>query len=87
MPGARDGTDRSALAVQYAREYDGSYGPFKNYGREARFIHSMVRKFGRGCRVLDIACGTGSHLVQLAQMGLQCTGADINPEMLALTIA
>ena len=34
-------------------------------------------------RPLDAACGTGLHAIALAQLGLEVTGADLSPEMLA----
>lgn len=36
-----------------------------------------------GDRVLDIGCGTGRHAVALAAEGLQVTGVDLSPAMLA----
>lgn len=36
-----------------------------------------------GQRVLDVGCGTGRHAVPLASRGLQVTGVDLSPAMLA----
>jgi SAM-dependent methyltransferase len=36
-----------------------------------------------GDRVLDVGCGTGRHAVPLAAQGLQVTGVDLSPAMLA----
>ena len=36
-----------------------------------------------GAHVLDVGCGTGRHAVPLAARGLQVTGVDLSPEMLA----
>lgn len=35
-------------------------------------------------RVLDLGCGAGHYLVELAQRGFDCTGADVSPSMLDL---
>jgi glycine/sarcosine N-methyltransferase len=33
-------------------------------------------------KILDCACATGQHLVELAKLGFQVTGSDLNPDML-----
>ncbi len=35
------------------------------------------------CRILDIGCGAGRHLLELARRGHQVTGFDLRPEMVA----
>jgi ubiquinone/menaquinone biosynthesis C-methylase UbiE len=37
-----------------------------------------------GSRLLDVGCGTGRHAVPLALAGLEVTGVDLSPAMLAL---
>ena len=32
--------------------------------------------------ILDVACGTGKHLIRLAKMGYDCTGIDLSNDML-----
>ena len=36
-----------------------------------------------GQRVLDIGCGTGNHLIMFSKMGLDVSGVDASPQMLA----
>ncbi|MHB9756844.1 class I SAM-dependent methyltransferase [Streptomyces sp. BYX5S] len=38
---------------------------------------------GRGTRLVDLACGTGSLIVQAARRGAQAHGVDVSEEMLA----
>jgi SAM-dependent methyltransferase len=37
-----------------------------------------------GERVLDLACGTGRHSLELARRGLEVVGLDISPDLLAI---
>lgn len=49
---------------------------------EVDFLEHCFRRYARGPvrRVLDIACGTGPHLVRLAARGYRMTGLDLSPE-------
>lgn len=37
-----------------------------------------------GARVLDLACGTGRHSIELARRGFEVVGVDISPELLEI---
>ena len=65
-----------------AEYYDAIYS-WKDYAAESREIERLVRRFGRpGARtLLDVACGTGSHLAHLRRR-FRVHGVDPNPEML-----
>src|SRR5687767_11436133 len=41
------------------------------------------RRFRPGMRVLDVACGTGIDSLFLARLGLEVTGVDVSPGMIA----
>ena len=44
-------------------------------------VHCFRRYAGRPvARVLDIACGTGPHLIRLAERGYRMAGLDLSPE-------
>jgi SAM-dependent methyltransferase len=49
---------------------------------EVDFLEHCFRTFARRRirRVLDIACGTGPHLLRLAARGYRMTGLDLSPE-------
>jgi ubiquinone/menaquinone biosynthesis C-methylase UbiE len=68
--------------LKSAAFYDAIYAG-KEYAKEAREIERLVRRFGRpGSRtLLDVACGTGNHLVHLRRR-FEVIGVDPNPEML-----
>jgi len=65
-----------------ARIYDRVYA-WKDYRSEARRIHDLVRRYGppRARTLLDVACGTGSHLRYLTRW-YEVTGLDASREML-----
>ena len=48
--------------------YDAIYH-WKNYSEEASMIHQMLQDRVRsgGMHLLDVACGTGAHLIHLAE--------------------
>jgi SAM-dependent methyltransferase len=49
---------------------------------EVDFLVHCFRRFGKRPvrRVLDIACGTGPHLVRLADRGYEMSGLDLSPK-------
>lgn len=54
----------------------------KDYDHEAKLIDGLVRQYQpNATSLLDVACGTGSHLHYLKQH-YQCKGVDIDPQML-----
>jgi SAM-dependent methyltransferase len=72
------------FADLYADEYDALYNE-KNYQEECNLIEAASLKFGGPpATILDIGCGTGSHSLELAKRGYQCTGIDLSPAMLTL---
>jgi SAM-dependent methyltransferase len=43
---------------------------------------TMILRPGEGARVLDLACGTGRHSIELARRGFSVVGVDIAPDLL-----
>jgi len=66
-----------------ARFYDAIYS-FKDYAAEAALVHELVGARNPGAEtLLDVACGTGAHLAELARW-YRCAGVDLDPELLAI---
>lgn len=63
-----------------ANEYDTFYHK-KNYSKEVSFLSNLL-KHHQVKTILDVGCGTGTHMSLLEQQGFQCTGLDLNSEML-----
>ncbi|MDA4116091.1 MAG: class I SAM-dependent methyltransferase [Thaumarchaeota archaeon] len=62
--------------------YDRIYW-WKDYDQEVDFIEKALKRFGvLGRRVLEVACGTGSHSKILVGRGYEVTGVDISEDML-----
>lgn len=74
-----------AMYNTYAQYYDQFYSG-KKYGPEALFVHELLSKH-KSLTVLDLGCGTGTHLSNLEQFGYECIGIDINQEMLEFAIS
>jgi len=68
--------------TKLAKIYDALYG-FKNYEAEAKRLHEIIadKKTAPGNALLDVACGTGSHLAFLRNH-YSVEGLDYTPEML-----
>ena len=68
---------------RYAFLYDIFYSD-KPYDLEADFVKSRFDEFGvpSGGKVIDVACGTGRHVLALAARGYRVTGVDLSEDML-----
>lgn len=70
------------LYKEIAKYYDFVYH-WKNYKKETGKIKKLIKKYKEsdGKELLDVACGTGTHLKYL-KSGFSCTGIDLNQGML-----
>ncbi len=51
---------------------------------ECEFLRACLERYGpkKARRLLDIGCGAGRHLFQLAEQGYEMAGIDVQPEMI-----
>ena len=63
-----------------ARFYDAAYHDNPNVGRDADFYRALARECAGP--VLELGCGTGRVLLQIAADGFPCTGLDASRHML-----
>jgi ubiquinone/menaquinone biosynthesis C-methylase UbiE len=70
---------------RYAELYDIFYKD-KPYASEAAFVHTCLKEYGRRptIDVLELACGTGSHAIELEKLGYTVTATDYSDSMLAV---
>jgi len=70
----------------YATAFDGSTARMAWTERTEQEVDralKMLRPAG-GERVLDLACGSGRHSIELARRGFDVVGADISPELIEI---
>jgi ubiquinone/menaquinone biosynthesis C-methylase UbiE len=68
----------------YANQYDTLYTE-KEYGQECDLIATACAKFGSApASIIDIGCGTGSHVMEWSRRGMACTGVDLSSDMLSI---
>ncbi len=68
----------------HAELYDIFYGD-KPYADEAAFVHWCLQQYGVGTthRLLELACGTGSHAFALEKFGYEIVATDYSEDMLS----
>lgn len=68
---------------RHADLYDVFYSE-KPYTAEADFIYSCFKKYGNGPlnRLLELACGTGTHAFELEKKGVLVTALDYSEDMI-----
>src|SRR5260370_4506414 len=66
----------------YADYYDRMY-PDKDYASEVAYVERLIRENGatEKISILDLGCGTGRHVVELASRGYSVHGIDLSPSM------
>ncbi|MHC4506158.1 MAG: class I SAM-dependent methyltransferase, partial [Planctomycetota bacterium] len=78
-----DGHDASVAEytsdARLARDYDLFHDGNRLFDADTLFLDEVIP--GR-CRVLDLGCGTGRHVLSLAKRGCEVTGVDLSPWML-----
>lgn len=75
----------SSYVGKHAGYYDVFYKD-KPYANEAAFVHKALQKFSQGeCkRLLELACGTGSHALELEKLGYEIVATDYSEDLLAV---
>src|SRR5215510_14947253 len=74
---------REVFGSEYADAYDYLYKD-KNYSEECVLIDRLCQSYGNGTvrSILDLGCGTGNHVLALAEKGYKLVGVDRSARML-----
>lgn len=74
----------SAYEGRHGEIYDLLYAD-KPYASEAEFVDRLIRRHSdeRARTILELACGTGSHALELAKRGYVVTATDVSETLLA----
>lgn len=73
---------QSSYIGRHAELYDLIYAE-KRYPEEAAFVHRCIQSYHpRASRLLELACGTGTHSLLLEKYGYQVIATDYSPDML-----
>jgi len=69
----------------YAQYYDTIYKK-KDYERECLYLEGLFKKHSQNKvkTILDLGCGTASHMIPLIEKGYQVTGVDASTQMLKI---
>ena len=75
----------SSYLGRHAELYDLFYAD-KRYAEEALFVHHCLQRYSSAPsnRLLELACGTGSHAFELEKFGYQIVATDCSEDMLAI---
>ena len=94
MPPRADGADWGRGVVRAPKPwYEAFFGPdyLKQYQHETTPAEvegvEKILHLRRGSRVLDLACGTGRHSIELAKRGYQVVGYDLSEPLLKVARA
>ena len=71
-------------------DFSQDYDHFVNWGPRLaaempfilKYIEKIEQRTKRKAHILDAACGSGMHAIELAKLGFQASGADISPKMI-----
>jgi len=74
----------SSYIGRHAELYDIFYAD-KPYAEEAAFVHQCLQQYSVGTthRLLELACGTGTHALALEKLGYEIVATDYSEDMLA----
>ncbi|MEK6334517.1 MAG: class I SAM-dependent methyltransferase [Acidobacteriota bacterium] len=75
----------SSYIGRHAQLYDLFYAG-KPYAEEAQFVHRCLQNYSNGpvVRLLELACGSGSHALELAKYDYHIVATDYSEDMLAM---
>ena len=72
-----------SLYTEFAKYYDRLESQYRDYPRESEWLIEILK--GHNCKeVIDVSCGTGSHLALLQKEDFNLYGIDASKQMIRL---
>lgn len=77
--------EKSIFDKEYAKYYD-LLNDKKDYSDESNFLEEVFNKYSQKKikTIIDLGCGTGSHVERLSKKGYHITGIDLSKEMIKI---
>lgn len=71
--------------TKLAKHYDKIYH-YVDYEKQAKFLTQLIRQYNSSSnkKVLDVACGTGTHAYLIQKDSYEAWGLDISPDILSI---
>jgi ubiquinone/menaquinone biosynthesis C-methylase UbiE len=79
----REKSEFPKLYTEFAKYYDRLESQYRDYRRESEWLIEILKR--RDCKeVIDVSCGTGSHVALLQKEDFNLFGIDASGEMIRL---
>lgn len=69
---------------EYNKELSSIYNELNSTDKYLKEVEYLSKFLHKKCKILDVGCGTGTHIFLLEKLGHQCTGIDSSPDMISI---
>jgi 2-polyprenyl-3-methyl-5-hydroxy-6-metoxy-1,4-benzoquinol methylase len=69
---------------EYNKELSSVYNKLNGAHKYIKEVEYLSKFLHKKCKILDVGCGTGTHIFMLEKLGHQCTGIDSSANMISV---